>query len=294
MRTRYLVLDALAELARARDRAAGARLAEALSRDAEWPVRMHAAELAEGLPDAQPSLVAATRDREPRVREAALKSLSASPVPGAPDAAVAALASEGWPFVKVQALAVLARAPAARSVDDALRGVLRDQSARVRGGALVALGERRATSSRDAVRERLDDEHEDTDVRAAAAEALGAMCDARDAGRLTELAAVNVPLMHAGGGGMVPNPDFVRVMTAAFPKDAKIVVGCKAGGRSLRAVQMLSAAGFTETLDQRAGWDGARDPFGQLLEPGWSRAGLPVEQGQPSGRAWEDMQRKAG
>jgi len=106
--------------------------------------------------------------------------------------------------------------------------------------------------------------------------------------------AVNVPLMHAGGGGMTPNPDFLRVMNAAFAKDAKIVVGCKAGGRSLRAAQMLSAEGYTSVVDQRAGWDGARDPFGQVTEPGWSRAGLPTEQGEPDGRSWEDMRRKSG
>jgi rhodanese-related sulfurtransferase len=81
-------------------------------------------------------------------------------------------------------------------------------------------------------------------------------------------------------------------MAAAFPKDAKIVVGCKAGGRSLRAAQTLASQGFTQVVDQRAGWDGARDPFGQMIEPGWSRVGLPVEQGQPSGRAWEDMKRQ--
>jgi rhodanese-related sulfurtransferase len=106
--------------------------------------------------------------------------------------------------------------------------------------------------------------------------------------------AVNVPLMHAGGGGMTPNPDFVRVMNAAFAKDAKIIVGCKAGGRSLRAAQVLTTEGFSNVLDQRAGWDGARDPFGQLAEPGWSRVGLPAEQGQPTGRTWEDMKRKGG
>jgi rhodanese-related sulfurtransferase len=106
--------------------------------------------------------------------------------------------------------------------------------------------------------------------------------------------AVNVPIMHAGPGGMVPNPDFARVMEAAFTRDAKIVVGCKAGGRSLRAAQLLLGAGFTSVLDQRAGWDGARNPFGQIAEPGWSRVGLPTEEGQPGGRSWEDMKKKAG
>src|ERR1019366_472112 len=97
--------------------------------------------------------------------------------------------------------------------------------------------------------------------------------------------AVNVPIMHADAGGMVPNADFLAVMTAAFPWDAKLVVGCKAGGRSLRAAQALLGAGFTSVLDQRAGWDGARNPFGQVTEPGWSRVGLPVEEGQPEGRS---------
>jgi rhodanese-related sulfurtransferase len=105
--------------------------------------------------------------------------------------------------------------------------------------------------------------------------------------------AVNVPILHAAPGGMAPNPDFLRVMNAVFAKDAKIVVGCKAGARSLRAAQTLSADGFANVLDQRAGWDGARDPFGQLAEPGWSRVGLPVETGGTGGGSWDDMQRKA-
>jgi rhodanese-related sulfurtransferase len=82
-------------------------------------------------------------------------------------------------------------------------------------------------------------------------------------------------------------------MTSSFRKDAKIVVGCKAGGRSLRAAQALTAQGYTNILDQRAGWDGARDSFGQVTEPGWSRAGLPSEKGAPAGSAYSDMQKKA-
>jgi len=104
--------------------------------------------------------------------------------------------------------------------------------------------------------------------------------------------AVNVPFMHAGAGGMAANPDFLRVMGAAYRRDAKLVVGCKSGGRSLRAAQVLLGAGFTSVLDQRAGWDGARDAFGQVIEPGWSRAGLPAETGQPAGRSWDDLQKR--
>jgi rhodanese-related sulfurtransferase len=105
--------------------------------------------------------------------------------------------------------------------------------------------------------------------------------------------ALNIPIAHAGPGGMVPNPEFMSVMSATFPKDSKIVVGCKAGGRSLRAAQALVAAGFTGIVDQRAGWDGARGPFGQVTEPGWLPSGLPTEEGQPPGRSWSDLKLRA-
>jgi rhodanese-related sulfurtransferase len=105
--------------------------------------------------------------------------------------------------------------------------------------------------------------------------------------------AVNVPIMHMGAGGMTPNPEFLEVMSASFGKEAKIVVGCKAGGRSLRAAQALASQGYTSVLDQRAGWDGSRDAFGQVTEPGWSRAGLPSAKGAPAGSAYADMREKA-
>jgi len=98
--------------------------------------------------------------------------------------------------------------------------------------------------------------------------------------------AYNVPLMLAGGGGMQPNPRFAEVMRARFPLDARLVVGCKAGGRSLRAATALLADGYTLIIDQRAGWDGARDASGQVTEPGWGPAGLPSETGQPEGRSY--------
>ncbi|MGB8331726.1 MAG: rhodanese-like domain-containing protein [Polyangiales bacterium] len=88
--------------------------------------------------------------------------------------------------------------------------------------------------------------------------------------------AYNVPLMHATPSGMRPNPEFVSVIVASFPKNAKLVVGCKMGGRSLRAAQVLIEAGFEHVVDQRAGFDGTRNPFGQLQEPGWQRVGLAV------------------
>jgi rhodanese-related sulfurtransferase len=97
----------------------------------------------------------------------------------------------------------------------------------------------------------------------------------------------NAPVMLAGAGGMQPNPDFLPAMEKAFGKADKLVVSCKAGGRSLRAAEMLAAAGFTNVIDQRAGWDGARDAFGKVAEQGWRDAGLAVESGE--GNSWAKL-----
>lgn len=101
--------------------------------------------------------------------------------------------------------------------------------------------------------------------------------------------AYNVPFMiEAPGGGMAKNPDFSRVMQQHFAKDQKLVVGCKAGGRSLKATAELAADGYTDLVDQRAGMDGARDAFGKLTEPGWAPAGLPTSKDAP-GRTYAEL-----
>ena len=190
LRTRYLALGVLAELARAGDRGAASRIADAMQRDDDWPVREHAARLGAGLPGAEAALVVAARDPQPRVREAALQSLAAMASPGAVQAAIAALGKDGWAFVRAQAVAVLVQAPS--SADDALGGALRDPSVRVRADAVLALARRHAASWRAAIRERLDDEYEDVEVRSAAAHALGALCDSDSRDRLTQWALVLV------------------------------------------------------------------------------------------------------
>ncbi len=106
--------------------------------------------------------------------------------------------------------------------------------------------------------------------------------------------AYNVPLNHAGPGGMTPNPDFLAVVEATFPRDAKLVVGCKMGGRSAKAAAALAQAGFTNLLDQTAGYDGQRDPFGQLTSSGWAPKGLPTSKDAAPGRSWVDLARAAG
>jgi len=101
---------------------------------------------------------------------------------------------------------------------------------------------------------------------------------------LHPVGALNVPL-PAGGlrGGPPTTAEFLAMMGRLFQKNAQIVVGCATGVRSLRAVELLCSAGFTDVVDQRAGIDGARGAFGNLVEEGWAAAGLPVATGQDAG-----------
>ena len=95
----------------------------------------------------------------------------------------------------------------------------------------------------------------------------------------------NVPLMHMGPAGMAPNPDFLAVMEKSFAKDAKLVMGCKGGGRSLRAAGMLEEAGWQTVVDQRAGFDGH-------AEPGWRPAGLPVSSESDPAHSYDGLKDK--
>ncbi len=93
----------------------------------------------------------------------------------------------------------------------------------------------------------------------------------------------NVPYLFASAGGAVPNPRFLEEVLALYPIDRPIVVGCKSGGRSLAAASRMIAAGYARIVELRAGYDGARGPFGQLVEEGWLAKGLPSESVTPGG-----------
>jgi len=94
----------------------------------------------------------------------------------------------------------------------------------------------------------------------------------------------NVPFMHAEAGRMVLNPEFMAVMEGLFAKDARIVVGCKSGGRSLQAATLLERIGYKGVVDMRGGFDAEANPHtGEISLLGWSREGLPVETTTPGG-----------
>ena len=89
--------------------------------------------------------------------------------------------------------------------------------------------------------------------------------------------AVNIPLMHLTSMGMSPNPDFVQEVDAQIPKDARVIVGCKSGGRSAKACEIMTQMGYADVANMRGGFVGATDQMGRLVEPGWSMLNLPVE-----------------
>jgi rhodanese-related sulfurtransferase len=86
----------------------------------------------------------------------------------------------------------------------------------------------------------------------------------------------SIPLLEAVSGIMAPNPRFLDSAEVQFSKDTRIIVGCQHGVRSQRAAQMLTAAGFTNIVDMRGGFEGELDHCGCITYPGWSALGLPV------------------
>ncbi len=90
--------------------------------------------------------------------------------------------------------------------------------------------------------------------------------------------AVNIPVVvpDPNTGQMMMNPDFLAVAQAHFPKDAPLVVGCQAGGRSQRAAELLAQAGYANVVNMHGGFGGARDQTGRTVVAGWRECGLPV------------------
>jgi rhodanese-related sulfurtransferase len=102
--------------------------------------------------------------------------------------------------------------------------------------------------------------------------------------------AANVPLFDFDPRrGLVPNPRFLEVMRAVFPKDRALVVGCASGGRSRQAQQLLLQDGYADVANMIGGFQGGQTPAGPVL--GWSTSGLPVAK---DGRTYADLLRDAG
>jgi rhodanese-related sulfurtransferase len=103
--------------------------------------------------------------------------------------------------------------------------------------------------------------------------------------------AYNIPLMHvdAATGQMRPNPDFVNVVRGNFPPDTVMVIGCKMGGRSAQACEILSNAGYHDVINVLGGFAGAP----QFGHTGWVQAGLPVETTADAAREYDTLHKKS-
>jgi len=94
--------------------------------------------------------------------------------------------------------------------------------------------------------------------------------------------AVNIPVAFAGPAGMVPNPDFVSVVQRHFSADTPLLVGCKSGGRSARAADLLEAAGYTTLANVDGGY------HGKPGQQGWLPLGLPTST-ETEGVSYDDL-----
>lgn len=104
--------------------------------------------------------------------------------------------------------------------------------------------------------------------------------------------AYNIPLLELTPRGMEPNPSFLAEVEANFSKDHPVIVGCRSGQRSLRAAEMMAAAGFARVVDLRPGYAGVTDPFGRVLEQGWHAEGLPISTEPEPGRSYDELSPK--
>ena len=106
----------------------------------------------------------------------------------------------------------------------------------------------------------------------------------------------NVPIAEVNPetGMMEPNPDFERVMSARYPRETKLILGCAMGGRSRSACQLLAGAGFTTLVNLHGGFSGARDPFGNLIQEGWKGMGYPCAEGDEGGVSYASIRVKLG
>jgi HEAT repeat protein len=151
-------------------------LARAMTTDESPYVRKQAASVVK-LPDMfRNELLAALRDREVRVREAAAQSLTTRAGAFARDALFERLGSDEWPLVRSAAADALSAQAPDGEIDRRLARAMGDSTPLVRSHAIDALGHRQAFAHAPSILERFESRDEPTRVRMSAARALGWLC----------------------------------------------------------------------------------------------------------------------
>ncbi|HTA91770.1 MAG TPA: HEAT repeat domain-containing protein [Polyangiaceae bacterium] len=180
--SRFLLLEPSAELA-VKDAGLRQSLARELLTDPDPRFRAQALSVLKDPADFAPQLSKALTDSDVRVREAAVRASAA--LPDAAPALAQRLTDDPWPLVRIAAADALADSSALRTAEPALARAIEDESPHVRAHVLLALGAHHALAEVPKIRERLADKEEHPLVRAAAAQALAALCDTSSVAALT-------------------------------------------------------------------------------------------------------------
>jgi HEAT repeats len=184
-RSRFLLLGPLSALSGVSANA-DAAFRRRLTDEQDARVRAAALSLVSEPARFRPELLGALGASDVRVREASVKALGAGQGAFAQAALTERLEEDRWPLVRAASADALGRLPSSAAVDQALTSALDDDSPLVRARSVRALGDRGVFAAAPRVRDRLIDDQEWPEVRAAAARSLGALCDV---GSLDELGA---------------------------------------------------------------------------------------------------------
>jgi rhodanese-related sulfurtransferase len=108
--------------------------------------------------------------------------------------------------------------------------------------------------------------------------------------------ALNIPVaqVNPATGGMEMNDEFIPVVVDNIPKDAHVIVGCKTGGRSAKAVRAMLDAGYGNVVNMTGGFLGKRDADGRIELPGWWTLAYPIERGEGNTASYEYLRKKSG
>jgi len=103
--------------------------------------------------------------------------------------------------------------------------------------------------------------------------------------------ALNIPVaeLNPQTGRMEVNEEFLGVVTANISPDAQLIVGCKTGGRSATACEMLAQAGYKNLRNVVGGFSGVTDPNGQVVQERWSTLGYPIERGDGAAKSYTSL-----
>jgi len=106
--------------------------------------------------------------------------------------------------------------------------------------------------------------------------------------------AYNIPVaeLNPATGKMELNAAFTATVAAHLPKDAMVVVGCKTGGRSTTACELLRDSGYTHLHNIVGGFAGMTDASGDIVKDGWSTLRYPIERGDGGERSFSTLSRQ--